>query len=325
MLTIDKNKISDFLKELGEKSEVFDLRNEMGGGPRLFKKYFFPAEQEIFMTYRLGGELMTRGNSLDMRSPSGKNFVLFGLNLPDLEALAYLDQIMEGEYEDGFYFDRRKKSLVIGVVNENVDVISGGDIVFVGDRVITNTDKGHNFVKHYKKFFTEINQTSDVEATSDVVAPQIPENSSLSDWQKEMRKLLLDPETLANAVEKSRGSKIWEEMAGICLGCGNCTYVCPLCYCFSIEDKVGLDGKCSRCRKWDACTLPNFAKIAGGHNFRPTIKERYYNWFYHKFVRAYKEYGKSQCVGCGRCKHSCPAKIDILEVLKRILAEYNAK
>jgi ferredoxin len=139
-----------------------------------------------------------------------------------------------------------------------------------------------------------------------------------------MRQLLLDPELLANAVEWSwkNSPKIWEDLAERCLGCGICTYVCPLCHCFSIEDRVGLDDKCSRCRKWDACTLPGFAKIAGGHSFRPTIKERYYNWFYHKFVRAYKEYGKSQCVGCGRCKKYCPAQIDIQEVLKTILEDY---
>jgi len=134
--------------------------------------------------------------------------------------------------------------------------------------------------------------------------------------------LLLDSELLADAVEWSRNHKIWDELAEKCLGCGICTYVCPLCYCFSLEDKVGLDDKCSRCRKWDACTLPGFSKITGGHDFRPTLKEKYYNWFYHKFVRAYREYGKSQCVGCERCKSQCPAKIDILEVLKTILEDY---
>jgi predicted aldo/keto reductase-like oxidoreductase len=68
--------------------------------------------------------------------------------------------------------------------------------------------------------------------------------------------------------------------------------------------------------------LPRFAKIAGGHNFHPTVKERYYNWFYHKFVRAYREYGKAQCVACGNCKKNCPAGIKIGEVLKEIVGDY---
>ncbi|MFH0803825.1 MAG: 4Fe-4S dicluster domain-containing protein, partial [Candidatus Tagabacteria bacterium] len=125
-------------------------------------------------------------------------------------------------------------------------------------------------------------------------------------------------------------SAIWEELAGLCLGCGICAYVCPLCYCFSIEDSVGLDGnKYTRCRQWDACTLPRFSQISGalpdgrqGFNFHKTIKERYYNWFFHKFVRAYKEYGKAQCVACGRCQKYCPAKIDIEKVLIEIVKKY---
>ena len=148
------------------------------------------------------------------------------------------------------------------------------------------------------------------------------EGEKMTEWQESMRKILIDSELLAEAVEWSHSHKIWDELAEKCLGCGICTYVCPLCYCFSLEDRVGLDNKCTRCRKWDACTLPNFSKIAGGFSFRKTLKERYYNWFYHKFVRAYREYGKSQCVGCERCKLQCPAKIDIQEVLKIILEDY---
>jgi len=212
-----------------------------------------------------------------------KKFVVFGLDPLDLEALTQLDEIMSKPKEDFYYWQRRKQALVIGIEKDM-----------------------KKLAKDYGEFLEEGNLTE----------------TKVSDWTNSMRQLLLDSELLANAVEWSREHKIWEELAEKCLGCGICTYVCPLCYCFSTEDSVGLDNKCARCRKWDACTLPGFAKIAGGHDFRPTLKERYYNWFYHKFVRAYKEYGKSQCVGCERCRNQCPAKIDILEVLKIVLDDY---
>jgi len=215
-----------------------------------------------------------------------KKFVIFGLNPVDLEALIQLDEIMSKPKEDFYYWQRRKQAIVIGI---EADM--------------------KKLAKEYGEFFEEGNLTE----------AELPVSS---DWSDSMCQLLIDSELLADAIEWSHSHKIWDELAEKCLGCGICTYVCPLCYCFSLEDKVGLDNKCSRCRKWDACTLPNFSKIAGGHNFRPTLKERYYNWFYHKFVRAYREYGKSQCVGCGRCKNQCPAKIDILEVLKIILEDY---
>ena len=226
-----------------------------------------------------------------------KKFVIFGLSEIDLEALIQLDEIMSKPKKDFYYWQRRKQALIIGIEADMKKLARDYGEYFeeapVGNFVSLKTDNKGNLTE-----------------------------TKVSDWSQSMRQLLLDSELLADAVEWSHNHKIWDELAEKCLGCGICAYVCPLCYCFSLEDKVGLDDKCSRCRKWDACTLPNFSKIAGGHDFRPTIKERYYNWFYHKFVRAYREYGKSQCVGCERCKNQCPAKIDIQEVLKTILDDY---
>jgi len=312
MLITNKEKIENLFKELKKDFEIFDCRKDK----LPFKKYFFPPVQEMFSTNKLGGEIEIKSGTHD------KRFVLFGLGLCDLEALTQLDEIMREPNGDDFYFENRKKSIVIGFIKENMDVPSGGDLVLqqIGAdefEVMFGTIKGENLLKHYKDFFDDV---PDREREK----PQIPTNKSLNIWSQEMKKLLLDAELLSDVVEWSWESKhkVWDELAGKCLGCGVCTYVCPLCYCFSVEDTVGLDDKCSRCRKWDACTLPGFAKIAGGHSFRPTIKERYYNWFYHKFVRAYNEFGKSQCVGCGRCKHACPAGIDIQEILKEILEDY---
>lgn len=226
-----------------------------------------------------------------------KKFVIFGLNPVDLEALTQLDEIMSKPKEDFYYWQRRKQAIVIGI---EADM--------------------KKLAKEYGEFFQEKPVENFVSLITDTKGNDT--ETKIFNWQDSMRQLLIDSELLADAVAWSRNHKIWEELAEKCLGCGICTYVCPLCYCFSLEDKVGLDNKCSRCRKWDACTLPNFSKIAGGFSFRKTLKERYYNWFYHKFVRAYREYGKSQCVGCGRCKNQCPAKIDILEILKTILEDY---
>jgi len=310
MLIINEQQVADFLEKLKGEFDVFDVR----GGKLPFKQYFFPPKQELFTKTAKAG--------IKTEKPP-KKFVVFGLRLPDLEALTYLDEIMKNPNEDFFYLQNREQSVVIGTIKEEVDAAPGGDIIFqeIGDgkhKVWQNTDKGKKLVKKYKKFFEECKTCE----TKEEDAPQIPDNESLSEWSQSMRALLLNPELLAKAVEWSRDHPIWDELGERCLGCGICTYVCPLCHCFSIEDSVGLDDKCKRCRKWDACTLPGFAKITGGHDFRPSIKERYYNWFYHKFVRAYNEYGKSQCVGCGRCKKFCPASIDIKEVLERILEDY---
>lgn len=336
MLIIAEKQLDGLIEKLKGEFDFFDVRND---GPLPFKKYFFPPTQETF-------SLDKKGKVVTIKALTGE-FILFGLPLPALEALTYLDEIMEKSNEDFFYFQKRNKATVIGVVEGKMPAAPGGDLIFqsvhiVGGqqdgkifRVFANTKKGKNIVLKNKDFFEEINEKEirvQSAGDSDSLRTDIKGNptksespASLRDWSKTMRELLVDSELLKDAIEWSRDNHpIWEELRKQCLGCGICTYVCPLCHCFSIEDKVGLDDKCSRCRKWDACTLPGFAKISGGHSFRPTIKERYYNWFYHKFVRAYLEYGKPQCVGCGRCKKYCPAKIDIQEVLSVILRDYRS-
>jgi len=315
MIVISGENLNGLIEKLKKDFDFFDA--SLQSIRPSFKKFFFLPTEEIFATKVK--PLFYKGLTFVANKPP-KKFILYGLNLPQLEALAQMDEIMSKPNVDPFYFEKRKQSFVIGIIKEKIDAAPGGDLILEdkGDnqyRILANTLKGKNLVKNYNKFF----QTIDDEKEK---IPQIPGGSSLNEWSKSMRQLLLDPEFLANAVEWSHDHKIWDELAEKCLGCGVCTYVCPICHCFSIEDRVGLTGDCSRCRKWDACTLPEFSEIAGGHNFRPTIKERYYNWFYHKFVRAYKEYGKSQCVGCGACKHNCPAQIDIQEILKEILKNY---
>jgi len=304
MLIVEEKKIPKLIEEIKKTFEFFEHKKT--GLP--FKKYFFPPVQQTL-------NANSKGKIIEANAP--KQFVLYGLGAKDLEALTQLDEIMKKPNEDFFYFQNRNRCVVIGVTHIELDSMPGGDIIFqkINDnqyRVWVEMQSGHNFIKKFKKFFTETSEQPETKITK----------SDEHKWSTTMRELLKDSELLSSVVEWSHSHPIWDELATTCLGCGVCTYVCPLCYCFSIEDKVDLDGKCSRCRKWDACTLPEFSEIAGGHTFRKSIKERYYNWFYHKFVRAYNEYGKSQCVGCGRCQRYCPAKIDIQEILGKILEDY---
>jgi len=303
MLCIRESEINNFLNELRKKYNVFDVRNDN----LPFKQYFFPPEDRIFE--RKKNKIKTAKKSAP--------FILFGLNFYDLAALNQLDELMLKPQEDYFYFQRRNQSIVIGLIKEKVDSLPGGEIVFQKidnglHRVWLKNEKQRKWLKKYQHFFEEI---PDEKITMKKI-------EKLDEWNKEMQQLLLEPEKLTKAIEWSINHPLWDELAQRCLGCGICTFMCPLCYCFSIEDYKTLNGENYRLRKWSSCTLNDFALIAGGHNFRKELKKRYYNWFYHKFVRGYYETGNSLCVGCGRCYHNCPAQIDILKVLKTILNDY---
>ena len=57
----------------------------------------------------------------------------------------------------------------------------------------------------------------------------------------------------------------WDDVAERCLTCGNCTMVCPTCFCTTVEDHSDLTGtSAERVRKWDSCFTMDFSYIHGG-------------------------------------------------------------
>ena len=116
----------------------------------------------------------------------------------------------------------------------------------------------------------------------------------------------------------------WDDVAARCLTCGNCTMVCPTCFCTTVEDVTDLTGDTAeRWRKWDSCFTMDFSYIVGG-SIRPSAKSRYRQWMTHKLATWIDQFGTSGCVGCGRCITWCPVGIDITEEVGAIRAESKA-
>ena len=110
----------------------------------------------------------------------------------------------------------------------------------------------------------------------------------------------------------------WDEVASRCLTCGNCTMVCPTCFCTTVEDVTGLDGDhAERWTRWDSCFTLDFSYIHGGI-VRGSSKSRYRQWMTHKLAHWIDQFGTSGCVGCGRCITWCPVGIDITEEVAAI-------
>jgi sulfhydrogenase subunit beta (sulfur reductase) len=108
----------------------------------------------------------------------------------------------------------------------------------------------------------------------------------------------------------------WDRVSFACINCGTCTYLCPTCWCFDIQDEVyGKDG--DRIRNWDACMFPLFTFHGSGHNPREKKVQRVRQRFMHKLKYYVDKYGDGvACVGCGRCVQFCPVNIDIREVFE---------
>ncbi|MFH1242706.1 MAG: 4Fe-4S dicluster domain-containing protein [Pseudomonadota bacterium] len=106
----------------------------------------------------------------------------------------------------------------------------------------------------------------------------------------------------------------WHDISFACLNCGTCTYLCPTCWCFDIQDEVF--GKAvDRIRNWDTCMSPLFTFHGSGHNPRGEKFRRVRQRFMHKLKYYVDKYDNGiQCTGCGRCVRYCPVNIDIRQV-----------
>ena len=109
----------------------------------------------------------------------------------------------------------------------------------------------------------------------------------------------------------------WEDLSQSCLGCGTCTFVCPTCQCYDVQDFD--DGQqVRRFRCWDSCMFSDFTTMAHGTN-RPTQKERFRQRFMHKLSYfPNNNDGIFGCVGCGRCLQKCPIHMHIVKVAKAL-------
>jgi Fe-S-cluster-containing hydrogenase component 2 len=103
-----------------------------------------------------------------------------------------------------------------------------------------------------------------------------------------------------------------------CLTCGNCTMVCPTCFCTTTEDLTDLaDGSGQRSQRWASCFETDFSYLHGG-SVRVSGESRYRQWITHKLSTWHDQFGSSGCVGCGRCIAWCPTGIDITAEVGRL-------
>jgi ferredoxin len=134
----------------------------------------------------------------------------------------------------------------------------------------------------------------------------------------------LDTEGLPGLLARSLEHPRWADVADRCLSCGNCTLVCPTCFCSDVKDVTDVSGAAERQRQWSSCFDLDHSYLHGGA-VRPTTSSRYRQWMTHKLSTWWDQFDESGCVGCGRCIAWCPVGIDITEEAAAIRATDGAR
>jgi sulfhydrogenase subunit beta (sulfur reductase) len=287
------------------------------------KKIIFPQRESYFEF----SEDDTNGYRLAETLPEEKPVVIFGVRPCEGRALTLTDKVFGGEFEDLYYWKRRRAVTLVGLAcgtppSPNCFCLSVDGSPHSREGLdILLTDLGD---KYYVEALTSKGEDLLAKGGAVFAAPP-PEDKKAADkiHADSEKKLGRRLENIKDVPCKLRGmfdSSFWDEESLSCIRCGICTYLCPTCHCFDINDEVEsaspLRGR--RVRTWDTCQFPDFTMHSSGHNPRPDKSSRLRQRINHKFQYFQELWQNWQCTGCGRCITLCPVGIDIVKVVEKV-------
>ena len=291
-------------------------------GPQSLKKYLHPADVRLLSAERQNGTFRILNNETAPKHP----YAFLGVRACELEAVAVQDRVLlEDKYVDPIYKQRRSNAFIVAVQCTQAAKtcfcasMGTGPRARAGfDLALTELiDGGHH------RFMVE----SGSERGAEVLAELQTTPASDSDLQQadaaiegaaRQQVRSIDTAGIKELLYQNFEHPRWDDVAGRCLTCANCTMVCPTCFCTTVEDVSDVTGDhAERWRRWDSCFTLGFSYIHGG-NIRNSGKARYRQWMTHKLASWIDQFGRSGCVGCGRCITWCPVGIDITEEVRAI-------
>ena len=286
-------------------------------GPQSWKTFLHPQREKLWSADRTpDGRL-----SVTEENPGQPSYAFLGVRPCDLRAIAIQDRVLAGgRYRDRGYEERRTGAFLVAAECTEPGAtcfcvsMGGGPAADAGfDLALTEVldETGHRFLVR-----------TGSEAGQDVLAhvshqPADPATEHAAraavDSARDRMGRAMPPVDLRTLMGQSLEADRWDDVAARCLACGNCTMVCPTCFCTTTEEVTDLTGDhAERWLRWDSCFDVDFSYLHGGP-VRSSARSRYRQWLTHKLSTWYEQFGSSGCVGCGRCVTWCPVGIDITE------------
>ncbi|MDR7400183.1 MAG: 4Fe-4S dicluster domain-containing protein [Armatimonadota bacterium] len=289
-------------------------------GPHSWKRFLHPPERLLWKAVR-----DDQAFRLEVSPPDGVRYAFVGVRACELAALQVLDRVFSGgPYVDALYRTRREDSFVVAVHCGQAggtcfcaSMGTGPHCAGGYDLALTEILEGEH------RFYLEVGTSRGEEVRREVPCREATEEDrqaaarAVAQAVSQMGRQL-DTSNLRDLLVRNLEHPRWDEVAGRCLSCGNCTLVCPTCFCFTVEDTTDLSGEVAERRaRWDSCFTLGFSYLHGG-SVRSTVRARYRQWLTHKLATWWDQFGTSGCVGCGRCITWCPVGIDLTEEVAAI-------
>ncbi len=297
-------------------------------GPKSLKNFLHPSEIKLFTAQKNNGLFRILPNE-----DTAPRYAFLGVRACELAAAGIQDRVlMEDRYQDPVYAARRRNSIVIAVQCTEpaatcfcTSMGTGPRAKYFFDLALTELvgAGAHEFVVEVG---TELGADLLSEVQGSEPSEELMRRSREATEQAEQRiTRRLETGGLAELLQNNFDHPQWDDIASRCLACGNCTMVCPTCFCVTVEDTSDVTGDhAERWRKWDSCFTLGFSYIHGG-SLRTSTKSRYRQWLTHKLSYWHAQFGSSGCVGCGRCIAWCPVGIDLTKEIPVFAQERGAQ
>lgn len=290
-------------------------------GPQSWKKFLVPPVTRLWKAKHNGSEFQIVENIQEL-----PKHAFLGVRSCDLHAISIQDKIfLNGNYVDPIYKARRENIFIVAVNCGRagntcfcVSMNAGPEVTFGFDLAMTEVLDNN---LHY--FVVEAGTEIGADVLHKMPHKEAGENeisiaeSIVAKTSGEMGRII-DITDIKHLLYSSYENPRWDDVAARCLTCGNCTMVCPTCFCTTVEDITDLKGEyAERWRSWDSCFTLDFSYIHSS-SIRSSAGSRYRQWLIHKLAAWIDQFGTYGCVGCGRCITWCPVAIDITEEVRAI-------
>ncbi|VVE58918.1 4Fe-4S dicluster domain-containing protein [Pandoraea sputorum] len=296
-------------------------------GPHSWKHFLYPPNARVFSARKTRDSV----TFTPVDEAPGK-LALLGVRACELNAIQVHDRVLrDGPFADPSYASRRRQMFVVAVNCSH----AGGTCFCVSMACGPAVEAGFDLA--LTELTPAFRDAILVEAGSEAgiaVLAQIARQSATQEHVAAAHAVVQQTATQMGRTMQTQGIKEllqsnphlprWKTVADRCLTCGNCTMVCPTCFCTTVEDHSDISGEnAERIRSWDSCFTLDFSYLHGG-SVRSSASSRYRQWLTHKLANWIDQFGTSGCVGCGRCITWCPVGIDITEEVAALKAEFEA-